>query len=83
MKILITGASGFIGSNLVRSLAEKHTVYAVVRKKKKFVGNPQVNFIEVDLSRKDFVEELPSGNNQVKAIENKIFRTPSIPGVVP
>ena len=65
MKILITGASGFIGSNLVRSLAEKHTVYAVVRKKKKFVGNPQVNFIEVDLSRKDFVEELPSGINTV------------------
>lgn len=65
MKILITGASGFIGSNLVRSLAEKHTVYAVVRKKKKFVGNPQVNFIEVDLARKDFVEELPSGINTV------------------
>ena len=46
-------------------MAEKHTVYAVVRKKKKFVGNPQVNFIEVDLSRKDFVEELPSGINTV------------------
>ena len=65
MKILITGASGFIGSNLVRSLTEEHTVYAVVRKKKKFAGNPQVNFIEVDLSHKDFVEELPAGINTV------------------
>ena len=65
LKILITGASGFIGSNLVRSLAEKHTVYAVVRKKKKFVGTPQVNVIEADLSRQDFVEKLPSGINTV------------------
>lgn len=65
MKILITGAGGFIGSHLVRSLAEKHTVYAVVKKKRKFVGNPQVNFIEVDLSHKDFVKELPSGINTI------------------
>jgi len=65
LKILITGASGFIGSNLVRSLAEKHSVYAVVRKKKKFVGTPQVNVIEADLSCQDFVEKLPSGINTV------------------
>ena len=49
----------------MRSLAEKHTVYAVVRKKKKFTENPKVNFIEVDLSHKDFVKELPSGINTV------------------
>jgi len=65
LKILITGASGFIGTNLVRSLAEKHTIYAVVRKKKKFIGNPQVNFIEADLSRHDFIEKLPSGISTV------------------
>ena len=46
-------------------MAEKHIVYAVVRKKKKFTENPKVNFIEVDLSHKDFVKELPSGINTI------------------
>ena len=65
MKILITGAGGFIGSHLVRSLAGQHTVYGLVRKKEKFDDNSQINFIEVDLSHKDFVKELPSGINTV------------------
>jgi len=32
MKLLITGATGFIGINLVNKLAEKYEIYAIVRK---------------------------------------------------
>lgn len=36
MKILVTGATGFIGQNLVKSLVEKQNVYAIVRENSKF-----------------------------------------------
>ena len=32
-KILLTGSSGFIGSNILRSFSEKYKFYVVVRKK--------------------------------------------------
>ena len=47
MKILVTGASGFIGQNICHNLEKKHIVYKVFRNKKLFFGE---NNFEVDLT---------------------------------
>ena len=36
-KILLTGATGFIGSNILKELSKKYKVYCVVRSKKKIL----------------------------------------------
>lgn len=61
MNILITGANGLLGVNLVNILSNEHIVYAVVKNKRKinFHVNSNVKIIEIDLL--DFNEDrLPS-----------------------
>lgn len=53
MKILLTGATGYIGSRLILELlAEGHTVYACVRDVDRFQskekGHPELHLIEID-----------------------------------
>ncbi len=50
MKILITGAAGFIGSYLVRGLRDTDQVYGLVRKKAQLEEGPSRTVIECDLS---------------------------------
>ena len=47
-KILLTGSSGFIGSNIVQILSKKYKIYLIVRKKtlKRFNKNKNINFIK-------------------------------------
>ena len=49
MRILITGATGFIGRHLVERLAPEHTVYALVRTVPA-VPHPHVQYIHQDLT---------------------------------
>jgi nucleoside-diphosphate-sugar epimerase len=65
MKILITGANGFVGSHLTEKLlSEGHSVYALVRSPKKFTvpANPKLAVIQGDLDQEKlyWVDSLPS-----------------------
>lgn len=56
MKILITGASGFVGSFIVeRALELGHEPWAAMRKtsSKKYLQDPRTNFITLDLGNED------------------------------
>ncbi len=47
-KILLTGSSGFVGSNILNNLSDNHKFYILVRKKpsKKILKNKNVKFIK-------------------------------------
>lgn len=62
MKILITGASGFIGSHLIAKLLveQTYTLYALVREVPfKYMADPRLNYVQADLSNSDFPDYLP------------------------
>ncbi len=62
MNILITGANGLLGVNLVNILSNKHIVYAIIKNKRKinFNVNSNVKIIEIDLL--DFNEDMLPSN---------------------
>lgn len=55
MKILITGANGFIAGHLINSLKEKHDVYTISRKNRD--GTPSETNYEIDLSETENVKD--------------------------
>jgi nucleoside-diphosphate-sugar epimerase len=59
MKLLVTGATGFLGWHLLPALAAEHELYALTRSKTRTAA-PQVSWISADLSRPDDPWELPS-----------------------
>lgn len=58
MKVLVTGATGFVGSRLVESLAGHHDVWAVGRGSAK--GAPGVNWVQWDLAAPPSAGALPA-----------------------
>src|SRR5262249_36379547 len=53
VKILVTGASGFIGSHLVPRLSSLHEVVAIVRTTDSVLPRAKVSLIEADLGKLD------------------------------
>ena len=60
MKILITGAAGFIGSHLINSFKERDYIYILVRKRGQLKKPANCKVIEMDLSKPLQAENLPS-----------------------
>lgn len=59
MKILITGAAGFIGRNLVSRLSLKHEVFAVIRRQRGMPFDAGVSAITMDLAHELDLMVLP------------------------
>lgn len=60
MKILITGASGFIGGFIVeKALEEGHEVIAAIRKtsSKKYLTDSRIQFLELNISNKNILSQ--------------------------
>jgi nucleoside-diphosphate-sugar epimerase len=51
MKILITGAGGFLGSNLCNLLSKEHKILAVSRKFDNIIENENVHFVKYDMTQ--------------------------------
>jgi nucleoside-diphosphate-sugar epimerase len=51
MKILVTGAGGFLGSNLCNLLSKEHKILAVSRKFDNLVNNENIQFVKYDLTQ--------------------------------
>lgn len=51
MRILVTGASGFIGRNLIPRLAERHEVFSIVRAVERTGQAEVVTAVEADLAK--------------------------------
>jgi dTDP-glucose 4,6-dehydratase len=78
--ILITGGAGFIGSNFVKLMLEKHTEYKIINidaltyagnleNLKDIDGNPNYEFIKVDIRDRDKIEEIFK-NNDITSVVN-------------
>lgn len=51
MKILVTGAGGFLGSNLCNLLSLDHEILAVSRKFNNLIDNGKIRFVKYDLTQ--------------------------------
>lgn len=78
--ILVTGGAGFIGSNFVKLMLEKHPKYKIINidaltyagnleNLKDIDGNPNYEFIKVDIRDREKIEEIFE-NNDIASVVN-------------
>lgn len=78
--ILVTGGAGFIGSNFVKLMLEKHPEYKIINvdaltyagnleNLKDIDGNPNYEFIKVDIRDREKIEEIFK-NNDIASVVN-------------
>ena len=78
--ILVTGGAGFIGSNFVKLMLEKHPEYKIINidaltyagnleNLKDIDGNPNYEFIKVDIRDREKIEEIFK-NNEITSVVN-------------
>jgi len=65
MKIIVTGAAGLVGRELVPALAASHQVWAVTRRAQAASSIDGVTSVQADLASPDFVTQLPAAADVV------------------
>jgi nucleoside-diphosphate-sugar epimerase len=59
MKVLVTGASGFIGKNLVKYLSKKnYEIFACYFKKKPIIKAKNIHWIKFDITRNNSFKKI-------------------------
>ncbi|MFH1739121.1 MAG: NAD(P)-dependent oxidoreductase, partial [bacterium] len=76
MKILVTGASGFIGSHLVRDLANRYEIIALVPDWDPLSGVSGIEVIEGNLADSGFIERLPRSIDAIVHLAQGNFALP-------
>ncbi len=59
MRILVTGANGFVGTKLIQSLSKENKVYCISRRGDSGMSHPNIRWIQQDLSKKIDYSVLP------------------------
>lgn len=59
MRILVTGANGFVGTKLIQSLSKENEVYCISRRGDSGTSHPNIRWIQQDLSKKIDYSVLP------------------------
>jgi nucleoside-diphosphate-sugar epimerase len=88
MKILVTGASGFVGKNLASRLSARHEVFAIIRDSAVIASTGRLSTIKMDLAqplnakglpaRIDVIIHLAQGNVSFPEGANELFAINSI-----
>jgi len=74
MKILVTGATGFVGRALIKQLSGKHDIYGLTRKKNITLDHEsQFQSLFVDWNRNDTIDAAVSGKDIVFHFAGEMF----------
>ena len=94
--VLVTGGAGFIGSNFVKLMLEKHSDYKIINidaltyagnleNLKDIDNNPNYEFIKVDIRDRENIEEIFKNNDITSVVnfaaESHVDRSIEVPEV--
>ena len=75
MKVLVTGATGFVGSNLTQHLLECGYQVKVIARKPEAINNQQIEVIPGDIRDKEVIAKAVNGCQQIYHIAGKVSRS--------
>lgn len=78
MKVAIIGATGFLGSSLVKEFASRNHQVTAISRNPKQAGTPNVTTVSADVFNADALAEVLTGNDVVVSAYNPGWTNPDI-----